>query len=456
MNRNNFNNSNHYYNHQQQSIGRSQFNNNNPNNFYHLHQSQSLNNFSRQTTHPTNFNSNNIPPQMGPPPSFQSQNQMNMNQYQPFMNQPPVFNQSHYLSTSSVSNNFKNSSSSPNINNTFSQNKRFNNQNNETNYRNNYNRYNQRNFNNNNNNEPMRSHYRDSPSYSSNRYYNNNNRNRDESESDYNRKSERSQNQHNQSKPAHLLYKQEADYTQTTSIPIYYTKHANKLTTGTSKLDELCDRFKHDIIERSRRARERENLPPESTKIPDYRQLIQTKKFDKFTRCTCDQPNHNPSPTRKSCKKHKRSDSSSSSDSSTTTCSSLSSSSCSSRSSSRDENKKDKEDSDDEFDDIRSMEINRKQNHPERLHPDLSFNEPDQTNEGPLCKCKLKNTTFGTRHQIYYGEASIEPCDEKSNNSDRLFHYRMNITPFDNFIVSKIKLIFQIKLFHSKFFIYLV
>lgn len=24
------------------------------------------------------------------------------------------------------------------------------------------------------------------------------------------------------------------------------------------------------------------------------------------------------------------------------------------------------------------MELHRKQNHPERLHPDLSFNEPDQ------------------------------------------------------------------------------
>ena len=32
----------------------------------------------------------------------------------------------------------------------------------------------------------------------------------------------------------------------------------------------------------------------------------------------------------------------------------------------------------DEFDDIRAMEINRKQNHPERLHPELSLNEPDQ------------------------------------------------------------------------------
>ncbi len=31
-----------------------------------------------------------------------------------------------------------------------------------------------------------------------------------------------------------------------------------------------------------------------------------------------------------------------------------------------------------EFHDIKSMEMNRKQNHPERLHKDLCFNEPDQ------------------------------------------------------------------------------
>lgn len=36
------------------------------------------------------------------------------------------------------------------------------------------------------------------------------------------------------------------------------------------------------------------------------------------------------------------------------------------------------EDDFDEFDDIRSMEVNRKLNHPERLHQDLCFNEPDQ------------------------------------------------------------------------------
>ena len=51
-----------------------------------------------------------------------------------------------------------------------------------------------------------------------------------------------------------------------------------------------------------------------------------------------------------------------------------------------------------------------------------------------MCKCKLKNTTFGTRHQIYYGEKAINKCDSLANNSTRLYHYRMSIEPFANFV----------------------
>ena len=215
---------------------------------------------------------------------------------------------------------------------------------------------------------------------------------------------------------------------------------------------ELCTKFEADILARSKLVREKENLSPDLTKIPDYRQLLLTKKFDKFTRCTCDQSGHqhgSESTTKKTrgCKQHKKRSSVSSSGSSSSSSESSRSSSSdsfSSRSSSNSSirsgaSKKNQADNtaeqDEDFEDIRSMELHRKQNHPERLHPDLSFNEPDQTNEGPLCKCKLKNTTFGTRHQIYYGEEAIKSCDLNSNNADRLFHYRINISPFSNFKV---------------------
>ena len=90
-------------------------------------------------------------------------------------------------------------------------------------------------------------------------------------------------------------------------------------------------------------------------------------------------------------KKHNVSNTSSSSSSSSSNESSSSSydSDSSSGSSSDDDDdrvknkpkkEKKKKDDDDEFDDIRSMEINRKLNHPERLHSDLTFNERDQVN----------------------------------------------------------------------------
>ena len=174
---------------------------------------------------------------------------------------------------------------------------------------------------------------------------------------------------------------------------------------ATSKLSDLCTRFDDEILARSRKAREKANLPPESTQIPNYRQLLLSKKFDKFTRCTCDQPNHNNEEAATSkCKQHLKkrlrnnsSSSTSSSGSSSTSISSRSSSSssCSSSDSSRSKSstrsrsaspssskakgkKENSVEKEDEFDDIRSMEIQRKRHHPERLHPDLSFNEPDQ------------------------------------------------------------------------------
>lgn len=233
---------------------------------------------------------------------------------------------------------------------------------------------------------------------------------------------------------------------------------------ATEKLAELCDRFEEDVIGRARRARERANLPQEATQIPDYRQLLLTKKFAKFSRCTCDHPKQPQQTTGASgsgfdpaskssshCRKHNshRSSASSSSSSSspsedddddestmdddddddneesTSSSSSLTSSLSRRRRSSKNEkevsssslkkvsNKTEADDGEDleqgeivdedvggvnkakvadaeavvkkkakpkedEFDDIRSMELHRKQNHPERLHPDLSFNEPDQ------------------------------------------------------------------------------
>ena len=174
---------------------------------------------------------------------------------------------------------------------------------------------------------------------------------------------------------------------------------------ATPKLVELCSKFEHSVIERSKRSREKSNIPAELTQIPDYRQLLLTNKFDKFTRCKCDHTNgehktddltgskcsQHQRKTARSAKRKSNSSSHSSSksssnerDSSSSSCSSdTSSSSFSSSGSSASENenkKSEKKEDEHEFEDIRSMEIDRKLKHPERLHPDLSFNEPDQVN----------------------------------------------------------------------------
>lgn len=82
------------------------------------------------------------------------------------------------------------------------------------------------------------------------------------------------------------------------------------------------------------------------------------------------------------------------------------------------------------------QEISRKLSHPDRLHSDLWFNEPDQSNDGPLCRCSWKSRKTGIRHGVYPGELVIPLCNPDSNNVGKLFHYRVSITPTRNFRIS--------------------
>lgn len=56
-------------------------------------------------------------------------------------------------------------------------------------------------------------------------------------------------------------------------------------------------------------------------------------------------------------------------------------------------------------------------------------------NDGPLCRCSLKARRSGIRHGIYSGEDNLVPCDPDSNNADRLYHYRITMSPHTNFLV---------------------
>ncbi|CAD6198909.1 unnamed protein product [Caenorhabditis auriculariae] len=75
-------------------------------------------------------------------------------------------------------------------------------------------------------------------------------------------------------------------------------------------------------------------------------------------------------------------------------------------------------------------EVHRKRNHPNAVHPDICYNEPGMSNDGPLCRCSLSAKSRGMRHGIYPGEERVESCDPNSSNGLRLFHYYLKITPF--------------------------
>ena len=82
--------------------------------------------------------------------------------------------------------------------------------------------------------------------------------------------------------------------------------------------------------------------------------------------------------------------------------------------------------------------MKNRQEQPYRLHPELWDNQPGELNDGPACRCSLKARKFGIRHGIYQGEdcsSERTPLDPMSNNGDRLYHYRVTISPPTNFLV---------------------
>ncbi|KAF8566597.1 hypothetical protein P879_04946 [Paragonimus westermani] len=78
-------------------------------------------------------------------------------------------------------------------------------------------------------------------------------------------------------------------------------------------------------------------------------------------------------------------------------------------------------------------EVAYKLSHPNRLHPDIWHNEPHEFNDGPACACKPKYR-IGPLHNQYEGEMLIPSCVQESNNRDRLYHYRVLVSPTTNFV----------------------
>ncbi|XP_028174506.1 ribonuclease 3 isoform X2 [Ostrinia furnacalis] len=153
----------------------------------------------------------------------------------------------------------------------------------------------------------------------------------------------------------------------------------------TAKLTKLCDKFFKNLIERGRNAR------PAVDELPPLKP-----------------------PKAKMCKHRLEDKSSSSSDS--------------------EEDELD-EDGLQGYTDRIMLELQRKQSHPRRLHPEMWFNNTGEMNGGPLCRCSARARRFGMRHGVYTGEESYPKCIPDQSNADRLYHYRITVSPPTNFLI---------------------
>ncbi|GLV45263.1 drosha [Carabus blaptoides fortunei] len=178
-----------------------------------------------------------------------------------------------------------------------------------------------------------------------------------------------------------IIEREKSIWTRTTPADLYYERDEvnPKIIKGTNKLMEVCNRFNEDLVLRARKI---------NALKPPYEPPMRKKKA-------------------RLCK-HKSEH-----------CEETDSSS--------------EDITDDEEENIME-ELSRKQQHPDRLHPEMWYNDPGEMNDGPLCRCSLKSRKSGIRHGIYAGEQFVQLCEKDTNNADKLYHYRITISPPTNFL----------------------
>ncbi len=80
--------------------------------------------------------------------------------------------------------------------------------------------------------------------------------------------------------------------------------------------------------------------------------------------------------------------------------------------------------------------LTHRQKQPFRLHEELWENQPGELNDGPACRCSAKARKIGIRHGIYQGEEDGKVrLDPMTNNADKLYHYRIAISPPTNYVM---------------------
>ncbi|KAF6215586.1 hypothetical protein GE061_010342 [Apolygus lucorum] len=185
-------------------------------------------------------------------------------------------------------------------------------------------------------------------------------------------------------KPEDIIEKEKNFWTRTAPADLYYVRCDDnpKVSKGTEKLINLCDKFDFELVKRSARAKE--GKP--AYEMPHRRNKVHHHK-------------------------------------------------CCATNSGSDSDTESGEYSGDEEDEGLLEELERKKAHPDRLHPELWYNDPGEMNDGPLCRCSAKAKRSGIRHNIYAGELNLEKCDVFTNNADRLHHYRITVSPPTNFLI---------------------
>ncbi|XP_069695951.1 ribonuclease 3 isoform X4 [Periplaneta americana] len=182
-------------------------------------------------------------------------------------------------------------------------------------------------------------------------------------------------------KPEEIVEHEKKVWTRTAPADLYYIRDENnpKVMKATLKLIALCDTFSEELVQRAEKVRSA-------------------------------RPSYEPPPRKHRMRlaKHK-------------------SEICSSSDSSSEESSTDEED-------CTMEELERKRLHPYRLHPEMWYNDSGEMNDGPLCRCSAKARRYGIRHGIYAGESHLVKCDLNTNNADKLYHYRITISPPTNFL----------------------
>ncbi|KAL4715684.1 hypothetical protein ACJJTC_006263 [Scirpophaga incertulas] len=173
---------------------------------------------------------------------------------------------------------------------------------------------------------------------------------------------------------------------------LYYKPIEKNILMQTKKLEKLCETFFKSLIERGRSARpEVDELPP--LKLPKAK-MCSHKSDEKGSSATLSPPT-----------------------------------------SSDDDEVCLDDDGLQGYSDRIMLELQRKQSHPRRLHPEMWFNDSGQMNGGPLCRCSARARRQGMRHGVFAGEETFPKCIPNMNNIDKLYHYRITVSPPTNFLI---------------------